>query len=313
MGASTPHTERPCFQVDIQPYSGDLGKESQSKILYQGYALFCDYEELASGQQYHIRVCYKLKGGVSPWSKPCVFESGALPSTGKDIHRAINNWNEEQLIDILKQSKVSVDIPNDEGHSPLMHVSKKGYTNLAKILLEHGADTTFTTSSGKTAMSMACFFGHVEMVELLISYHAPWDIPDKAGLYPLHTSVSGGNLEVVKFFLDKGVKPDLLEVSTKWTPLMRGVVVGVGQEIVELLLTRGAATDARDEEHKTPLMLAVINGREQLVETLLKFGSDPYVCNKYGKNAVDFAATLATDSLSSKHNKIMKLLEKFIH
>ena len=234
-----------------------------------------------------------------------------MPVTGKDLHRAINNWNEEQLIEILKESKVSVDVPNDEGHSPLMHAAKKGYTNIAKLLLDYGADTTFTTSSGKTAMSMASFYGHVELVDLLIQYHAPWDIASKSGLYPIHSAVSGGNLEVVRYFLERGVSVDLPEMSTKWTPLMRGMVVGTSQEIVELLLEQGASTGARDDEYTTPLMLAVINGREELVQLLLNHGSDPLLSNKYNKDAVDFAKTISADGVSQRHARILKMLEEY--
>ncbi|KAI6661147.1 Fibronectin type 3 and ankyrin repeat domains protein 1-like [Oopsacas minuta] len=311
---SVPHSDRPCFQIELQMCSSDASKENPQKTIYQGYALFCNYDELVSSQRYRVRVCYKYKGEVSPWSGASWFDTHPLPSTGKDVHRAINNWNEDQLIELLREDKVSVDIPNDEGLSPLMNSAKKGYTNIAKVLLDYGADTTFTTSSGKTAISMACFHGHVEMVELLISYHAPWDIPVKSGLYPIHSAVSGGNLEVVRFFLDKGVCVDLLEVGTKWTPLMRGVVVGTTLEILELLLEKGASTSVRDDEYKTPLMLAVINGREEIVELLLKFGSDPHLSNKYSKNAVDFARTLSADGIAhsvQRHVRILKMLEEY--
>ena len=308
---SAPHSDRPCFQIELQLFSNEAAKYYPPKTIYQGYALSCDYEELESGQRYLLRVCYKYKEDVSPWSQPCPFDTSPLPLTGKDLHRAINNWCEEKLIEILKETKVSVDVPNDEGLSPLMHAAKKGYTSIAKLLLDHGADTTFTTSSGKTAMSMASFFGHVEMVELLIQHHAPWDIPSKSGLYPIHSAVSGGNLEVVRYFLDRGVSVDLGETSTKWTPLMRGVVVETSREIVELLLERGASTGARDDEYKTPLMLAVINGREELVGLLLNHGSDPLLSNKYSQNAVDFAKTLSADGVSQRHVRILKMLEEY--
>lgn len=310
LSLSHPDSERPCFQLELQTCTLDATKEHPFKTIYQGYALFSNYDELVSGQSYRLRICYKYCGEVSPWSEVCQFDACPLPSTGKDLHRAINNWNEKQLIDLLTEAKVSVDIPNDEGLSPLMHSAKKGYTNIAKILLEYGADTTFTTSSGKTAMTMACFFGHLEMLELLIAYHSPWEIPSKSGQYPIHSAVSGGNLEIVKFFLNKGVCVDLLEHGTKWTPLMRGVVVGTSLEILELLLKKGAATDARDDEYKTPLMLAVINGREETVELLLKYGSNPHLSNKYSKNAVDFARTLSADGISQRHVRILKILEE---
>ena len=306
-----PHSDRPCFQIELQLFSNAADKGIPPQTIYQGYALTCNYEELVSGQRYSLRVCYKYKGDVSPWSQPCPFDTCPLPVTGKDLHRAINNWNEDQLIKILKETKVSVDVPNDEGLSPLMHAAKKGYTNIAKLLLDYGADTTFTTISGKTAMIMSSFFGHVEMVELLIQHHAPWDISGKSGLYPIHSAVSGGNLEVVRYFLDRGVSVDLPEMITKWTPLMRGMVVGTSQEIAELLLERGAATGARDDEYKTPLMLAVINGHEELVELLINHGSDPLLSNKYSKDAVDFAKTLSADGVSQRHMRILKMLEEY--
>lgn len=41
------------------------------------------------------------------------------------------------------------------------------------------------------------------------------------------------------------------------------------------LLDRGADPDARDEEHRTPLMNATMDGHRELVRVLLEAGADP--------------------------------------
>lgn len=41
----------------------------------------------------------------------------------------------------------------------LFHLAQRGYVEVAKVLLENGADVNFQSSSGKTALMMASFSG----------------------------------------------------------------------------------------------------------------------------------------------------------
>lgn len=58
---------------------------------------------------------------------------------------------------------------------------------------------------------------------------------------------------------------------------------------VRHLLAQGAHPDARDEEQRTPLMLAVAEGHRELVQVLLDAGADPNLRDLDGWSALDVA------------------------
>lgn len=58
---------------------------------------------------------------------------------------------------------------------------------------------------------------------------------------------------------------------------------------VRLLLAQGGNPDARDEEQRTPLMLAVAEGHRELVQVLLEAGADPNLRDLDGWSALDVA------------------------
>lgn len=58
---------------------------------------------------------------------------------------------------------------------------------------------------------------------------------------------------------------------------------------VRCLLAQGANPDARDEEQRTPLMLAVAEGHREMVRALLEAGADPNLRDQDGWSALDVA------------------------
>ena len=86
--------------------------------------------------------------------------------------------------------------------SPLHVAVYRGYTELALLLLENGADVSATANEGRTALHLASS----EAVSLLLLQHGA-DVSAKAtgvyrGMTPLHMAASVGNTEVVRVLIE---------------------------------------------------------------------------------------------------------------
>src|SRR5262245_64897760 len=81
-------------------------------------------------------------------------------------------------------------------------------------------------------------------------------------------AVKAGDVNKVQALLD--ANPWLVQVQDRdqWTPLHRAVALG-SQEIIALLLARGADTNAKNRSGSTPLHVAVSEGTVETVEVLL--------------------------------------------
>ena len=66
-----------------------------------------------------------------------------------------------------------------------------------------------------------------------------------------------------------------------WTPLIIASSAG-HQDIVEMLVTKGANINAVTSEGRSALLYAASKGREKIVEYLLSKGADPNKADKLG-------------------------------
>ncbi|NLY04277.1 MAG: ankyrin repeat domain-containing protein, partial [Campylobacter sp.] len=62
-----------------------------------------------------------------------------------------------------------VDEPNDRGQTPLAGVAFKGNLEMAKLLVENGADVDADNGLGATAYTFALMFGRKDIAEYLLS------------------------------------------------------------------------------------------------------------------------------------------------
>ncbi len=106
-------------------------------------------------------------------------------STGEapevDIHTAVVTGNEEALRQhIAARTDINAKDPFG-GSSPLITAAVFGKADLAKILIDAGADLDFRNNDGSTALISAAFFGRPEIVQLLLDAGADKTIKNKYG------------------------------------------------------------------------------------------------------------------------------------
>jgi ankyrin repeat protein len=156
--------------------------------------------------------------------------------------------------------------------TPLHLASEKGHEDVARLLLEHGADITLQSGDGSTPLHYALNYDNNEVAHLLLEHGADSTAQDYDGWTPLHlASISKYDYEA-RLLLEHGA--DIAaQTNEGFTPLHFASEGGY-ENIVRFLLEHGADTTARNVDGSTPSHLASKNGHRGVVRLLLEHSED---------------------------------------
>ena len=171
------------------------------------------------------------------------------------------------------------------GYPMILHAvrtGEKGNYELAQLLLEHGADPN-VSALNSTPMGSAAAAGQVEMVELLLRYHA--DINPTTGVTPLYLATLNKKHAVMKLLLERGADPQNTTDENGLTAPATAVMLN-DTEAMDLLLrySNVTANDCVQYFSEIPLLsLAIRCGQQQMVRLLIQHGAD---VNKFHESGV---------------------------
>jgi ankyrin repeat protein len=133
--------------------------------------------------------------------------------------------------------------------------------------LEMGVDPNRADPAGRTALMMAAFEGHADVVALLLEHGAEVDRVDSAGRTALLYASSGPYPEVVEVLVANGADVDHADAVEAWTPLMMAAAEG-HRPVVEILLQYGATIDQVDRDGDAAIDHARERGQAHIVTRL---------------------------------------------
>lgn len=117
---------------------------------------------------------------------------------------ALREPSPKVLAVLLDWPKIDVDARNRQDESPLMIAALKGMTDVARQLLDKGADVN---KPGWTPLHYAATHGHLEIMNLLLEQHAYVDAESPNGTTPLMMAAMYGTPSAVKLLLESGADP----------------------------------------------------------------------------------------------------------
>ena len=133
------------------------------------------------------------------------------------------------------------------GKTPLMNAASIGHTEVAKKLIEHGADVNAKDDTGATPLMLAAAFGHKETAELLLDKGADINAKNEIGATALLFAVTLEQTETAKFLIDKGTDLNLTYNSVTVLDFAENKDY---KDIVKYLKSKGAKRSAGLEKQK---------------------------------------------------------------
>jgi ankyrin repeat protein len=170
------------------------------------------------------------------------------------------------------------------GMTALILASREGALASVEALVALKADVNQSSGDGSTGMLVAIQNGHYDVAKFLLDHGADPNLSNAKGWNPLYLAVKHRNIETgtipvpnanqaldfIKLLLAKGANPNLrLKANTEirngqratWlnepgaTPFLRAALCG-DVEVMKLLLAHGADPSIPTDDHTTPLMAA---------------------------------------------------------
>jgi len=208
----------------------------------------------------------------------------------EDIFNAVEKGNLCRVKALLINDVTLVKAKNKTGDTPLHRAVFFGHLDIVKLLLEKNSPVNIANDMGRTPMHWAAAYGHGEIAELLHKNKAKLNMLDVNGWSPLHFASQAGRIDTVKWLLIHGAQVNAKDKKTSSTPLQLACFRG-HKEIVELLIESGAEINTKDQDGFTPLSFAVKNGDIDLVNILLSNGAESEARDsQYGRTALHIAA-----------------------
>jgi hypothetical protein len=140
-------------------------------------------------------------------------------------------------------------------HGTALHeASSRGHVELARMLIERGADVNIQDKYRSTPSHLALEDGHVELVLMLIERGADVNAQDEDGFTLLHLASKGGHVELARVLIKCGADVNAQD-NYKSTPLHLASQGG-HVELARVLIEYGAVVNVQDIGKSTPLHLA---------------------------------------------------------
>jgi uncharacterized protein len=194
-----------------------------------------------------------------------------------------------EIAKLLVQAGADVNFKGESFRTGLILAATKGLDKVAELLISSGARINAKDEEGRTAYSYAAQQGNHKIKELLISAGADTKIgvreyQRRFGKNAFIQAAADGRTDIVEAMLTDGTEADYANEAGV-TAIMRVVE----DSTLEVLMAAGADVNKKDKAGFTALIWASFFGRVSQVKKLIAAGADVNAMTLDGKTALNMA------------------------
>ena len=189
----------------------------------------------------------------------------------------------------LANEGAAVNIPDEDGLTPLMYAVNRDHNKCVNELVKAGADVNAKDKHGFTPLMFTKHNTHPNHVDLLIKAGADVNVKSKYGDTALNLSASGSRREdCLKLLIDAGADVNIANDSEE-TPLINSVHCSRNANYAKALIKAGADVNHANAFGETALMYAAFDDTHtELLLLLLEAGADVNIKDKKRQTALHY-------------------------
>lgn len=232
------------------------------------------------------------------------------------------------LVQLGLEKNIDVDVRDEFGRTPLHMATIQGNLELAKWLIEKGANVNSGASTLQryTPLRYSVFGDslsvkedvNIQLIKLLLlkgaDPNAKYAMDKKSLLHDISNSATSRDyykqsVEVAKVLFEFRVDVNATDNKSE-TPLHRAKLAE-DNRIISLLVENGADVNAQDKYGRTALIgiAAAANTSPENSKLLIDLGADPNIRTTEGKKAIDFLYDRKKRQRENKNNRIKSLAD----
>jgi len=193
-----------------------------------------------------------------------------LESAGATLlHRAAGQGDRAQMKTFL--STFEVDCVDHLGRTPMMYACINNKTKAVELLIKQAANLILCDSTGRTALFLAAYYGHHDVVKILLKVDASLaNACDPEGRTALHWSTKHTSIKCLEALVKVGSREAVNKQDNELVTALHWAVLCRSHEHATRLIKAGASTRLADSEGRTPLHYAVCNDAQNTLRSLLE-------------------------------------------